>query len=404
MISLPRLRVKLRDLIRRARRGDRDAAWELRQLIRDDDEIWNEVLETLDSAVGEPDDKEREAFWADLREADSIVYSNPADGEAFLADLRERMWRFGSCERVQVLGIDAARCRALGKHADAETLLDQARELAVTCRLQHEDAKPCLLDVDRRHSILLTTQGRHEDALAEAQSTLDGYRKLGGPGHDLHGQGMAKALFARAFVRFHMGAAAGASADFAECLAMVPPDVDDLHESIRHNLAWSLFRTDAAGKKEADKLLSKVRRSFSHRPMSVPRAHFDWLDSMLTWEVRRRNRHRARNKLHETQEAFFSPLRTPDQFVAATSDLLLVYFPDRDEMRKVLEKAKRMGKGFITDPEQWRRLCELEKLVDAGIWTPHDDLESAVRGLRESVSGVPGIIPSLIRSQGADRF
>jgi hypothetical protein len=64
-------------------------------------------------------------------------------------------------------------------------------------------------------------------------------------------------------------------------------------------------------------------------------------------------------------------------------------------MRKVLEKAKRMGEGFITDPEQWRRLCELEKLVGAGPWTPHDDLESAVRGLRDSVSGV---IPSLIRT------
>jgi hypothetical protein len=61
-----------------------------------------------------------------------------------------------------------------------------------------------------------------------------------------------------------------------------------------------------------------------------------------------------------------------------------------------------MGEGFITDPEQWRRLCELEKLVDAGIWTPHDDLESAVRGLRDSVSGVPGIIPSLIRTASSD--
>jgi len=393
--------VKLKDLIRRAR-GDRAAAKKLRQLIKDDDEIWNEALETLDSAVGEPDDKEREAFWADLRKVASIVYSNPADGEARLADLRESVWRFGSCERVQVFGIDAARCRALGKLADAESLLDQARELAVSCRLQHDDANPCLLDVDRRHSILLTTQGRLEEALTKADSTLDGYRLLGGPGHDLHGQGLASALFARAFARFHMGDAAGASAEFAECLAMVPPDVEDLHESIRHNLAWSLLKTDAAGKKQADKLLPKVRRSFSHRPMTVQRAHFDWLDSMLGWEVRRRNRHRARNKLHETQEAFFSPLRTPDQFVAATGDLLLVYFPDRDEMRKVLEKAKRMGEGFITDPEQWRRLCELEKLVDAGIWTPHDDLESAVRGLRDSVSGVPGIIPSLIRTASSD--
>ena len=136
--------------------------------------------------------------------------------------------------------------------------------------------------------------------------------------------------------------------------------------------------------------------------MSVQRAHFDWLDSMLTWEVRRRNRHRALKKLHRTQEAFYKPLRTPEHFVAATSDLLLVYFPDRDEMRKVLEKAKRIGEGFITDPEQWRRLCELEKLVDAGIWTPHDDLERAVRGLRDSVSGVPGIIPSLIRTASSD--
>jgi hypothetical protein len=393
--------VKLTDLIRRAR-GDRAAAKKLRQLIKDDDEIWNEVLETLDSAVGEPDDKEREAFWADLRKAASIVYSNPAAGEASLAELRARMWRFGSCERVQVLGIDAARCRALGKHGDAETLLEQARELAASCRVQHDDANPCLLDVDRRRSILLTTQGRREVALAEAQATLDGYRKLGGPGHDLHGQGAANALFARAFARFHMRDAAGASADFAKCLAMVPPDVEDLHDSIRHNLAWSLFRTDAAGKKEADKLLPKVRRSVSHRPMSVQRAHFDWLDSMLTWEVRRRNRHRALKKLHRTQEAFYKPLRTPEHFVAATSDLLLVYFPDRDEMRKVLEKAKRMGEGFITDPEQWRRLCELEKLVDAGIWTPHDDLERAVRGLRDSVSGVPGIIPSLIRTASSD--
>ena len=249
--------MKLTDLIRRAR-GDRAAAKKLRQLIKDDDEIWNEVLETLDSAVGEPDDKEREAFWADLRKAASIVYSNPAAGEASLAELRARMWRFGSCERVQVLGIDAARCRALGKHGDAETLLEQARELAASCRVQHDDANPCLLDVDRRRSILLTTQGRREVALAEAQATLDGYRKLGGPGHDLHGQGAANALFARAFARFHMRDAAGASADFAKCLAMVPPDVEDLHDSIRHNLAWSLFRTDAAGKKEAD---SSCRRS-----------------------------------------------------------------------------------------------------------------------------------------------
>ena len=65
-------------------------------------------------------------------------------------------------------------------------------------------------------------------------------------------------------------------------------------------------------------------------------------------------------------------------------------------MREVLEKAKRIGKGFITDPEQWRRLCELEKLVGAAVWTPHDDLKHAVREFRESLSGIPGIYPSLI--------
>jgi len=94
----------------------------------------------------------------------------------------------------------------------------------------------------------------------------------------------------------------------------------------------------------------------------------------------------------------------PDEFVAATGDLLLVYFPDRKAMREVLEKAKRVGKGFITDPEQWRRLCELEKLVGAGVWTPHHDLERAVRWLRESAAGVPGIFPSLIGTREADRL
>jgi len=203
-------------------------------------------------------------------------------------------------------------------------------------------------------------------------------------------------------IRFHMEDCAGASADFAESLAMVPPDLKDLHDSIQYNLAWSLFKTDAAGKKKADQLLTGVRRSFSQRPQTVQRAYFDWLDGMLGWEVRRRNRHRARKKLHLAQEAFFAPLRMPDQFVAATGDLLLVYFPDREKMREILEKAKRAGEGFITDPEQWRRLCALEKLVSAAVWTPHSDLERAIRRLRESVSGIPGILPSLIRAQGSD--
>ena len=384
-----------KDLIENARWGDRAAAKKLREFVKDDDEAWAEVLRELRSPRREPDDKEREAFWADLRKVASEISANPASGDASLAELRERGQRFGSCERTQVLAVDAARCRLLGRLGEAEALLEQAREFGAACRLRNDDANPCLLDVERRHSILLAAQGRLEEALAKAEAVIDGYRRLDGPGHDRFGQGLAQAFFARGAVRYVMKAAASASADFAEALALVPPELEDLHEAILYDLAWALFETGAAGKKEADKLLTRVRRSFSQRPQSTQRAHFDWLDSMLCWEVRRVNRHRAREKLHETQEAFHSPLGMPDEFVAATGDLLLLYFPDRREMRKVLEKAKRMGEGFITDPEQWRRLCELEKLVGAGPWTPHDDLESAVRGLRDSVSGV---IPSLIRT------
>jgi len=387
--------MKAKELIEDIAWGDRAAAKKLRKLVQEDDEAWAEVIRKLRLPEGEPDDEEREAFWGDLRRAAVLIHSNPTSGLAELAELRDRAWRFGSCERVQVLGVDAYRCRSLGRLDEAEALLERARDLALCCRLRRDDVNPCLLDVDRRISLLLTAQNRHEKALAKAQSTLDGYRRLGGPGHDLHGQGLAQALVARAPIRSFMGDPAAASADFAQALALVPPELEDLHESILYNLARALFETGTAGKKEADKLLTRLRRSFSQRPLAVPRARFDWLDSMLCWEVRRVNRHRAREKLHETQEAFHSPLGMPDEFVAATGDLLLLYFPDRREMRKVLEKAKRMGEGFITDPEQWRRLCELEKLVGAGPWTPHDDLESAVRGLRDSVSGV---IPSLIRT------
>ncbi|HEX9732612.1 MAG TPA: hypothetical protein VGG06_11585 [Thermoanaerobaculia bacterium] len=395
--------MKAKDLIENVAWGDRAAAEKLRELVRDDDEAWAEVLRELRSPRREPDDKEREAFWAELRRVAALIDSNPSMGKADLAELQERAWRFGSCERVQVLAVDGYRFRLLGKLEEAEIAIERAREMAAGCRLRRDrdDVNPCLLDVGRRHSLLLAAQDRREEALAEAESTIDGYRRLGGPGHDLHGQGLAQALVARGPIRSAMGDPAAASADFAEALSLVPPELEDLHDAILYDLAWALFETGAAGKKEADKLLTRLRRSFSQRPQSVQRAHFDWLDSMLGWEVRRVNRHRARKKLHETQEAFYSPLGMPDEFVAATGDLLLVYFPDRREMRRVLEKAKRMGEGFITDPEQWRRLCELEKLVSAGIWTPHDDLESAVRALRESVSGVRGIIPSLIRTTRA---
>jgi len=220
--------VKAKELIEDIVWGDRDAAKKLRELIQDDDEAWAEVLRKLRSAECEPDDKEREAFWASLRSVAAHINSNPASGDASLAELRERAWRFGSCERVQVLAIDAARCRLLGSLGEAEDLLERARELGTGCRLR-DDANPCLLDVERRHSILLAAQGRLEEGLAKAEATIAGYRRFGGPGHDRYGQGLAQALLARAPIRSFMGDAAGASADFAEALALVPPDLKDLH-------------------------------------------------------------------------------------------------------------------------------------------------------------------------------
>jgi len=58
-----------------------------------------------------------------------------------------------------------------------------------------------------------------------SQRAMDGYDALGGPGHDLDGDGWASSLIVRADARFHLGDKAGSAADFATALGRLEKEM-----------------------------------------------------------------------------------------------------------------------------------------------------------------------------------
>jgi hypothetical protein len=316
----------------------------------------------------EPED--RSAFWESLRILKRGIDSSPAaHSEEELAALEARARRLGSCETVQVLGLRSYRRRLLGDLPGAECLLSEAWALAPLCPLAVGDLNPCELDLQRRTAVLEAALGRTADAIRRAQIPVDGYERLGGAGHDLDGDGLAKALYARGDIRQFMGDFDGSAADFAVCLDRFPR-TSPLWLRVQQGLADVLLHSGPLGQLEAWKLMSRLRLSM-RRQDTVVRAHFLWTDGQLTIVL---GKQRGVDKLKESLKIFRKETM-PYHCVGVAHDLCLALYPRGREILRLLgsleplprkrgeEPKDFLGRAFVADPRLGTAFFELYSLA-----------------------------------------
>jgi tetratricopeptide (TPR) repeat protein len=348
--------------------------------------------------AGDGDSEDRQAFWSELRSVVEDLDRKPAK-VGCLDDLRARAREFGTCEAVQATGLEAYRLRRLGRNEAARGLLEQAWRLGASCPLDREGLNPCRLDVGWRLAVVLTALGLYPKALATVEESLEGYRRLGGPGHDLDGDGIAKCLSVRAKIRSFMGDHAGAAGDFAACLERLPTG-SSFFDQTQRDLAWALFQTGDEGKEDAYKYLQKHRLAYRRRELTPDRAQFDWLDGQLEFSrkgrVGRNRRKRGEKKMMRAIEGF-AEAGLPAEFEAAASDLLRALRHDRTALLEHLETLHPMAMRLIKSPEQLRRfqliLNECQGTPSPSTWSR---IERAIGELREAAGGTH-LPPCLIR-------
>jgi tetratricopeptide (TPR) repeat protein len=394
---------RIRDLADKAAKGDREAYGRLLDL--DAEGVRGAraaLLEIWDSIWGRGaaggDSEDRQAFWSELRSVKEDLNREPAK-VGCLDDLRARAREWGTCEAVQADGLEAYRLRLLEHLEAARELLEQAWRLGGACALEREGVNPCRLDVGRRLAVALTALGQYPKALATVEESLGGYQRLGGPGHDLDGDGIANCLSVRAQIRSFMGDPAGAAGDFAVCLDRRPTG-SNLFDQTRRDLAWALFETGDEGKEDAYKYLQKHRLAYRRRELTPDRAQFDWLDGELEFSrkgrVGRNRRKRGEKKMMRAIEGF-AEAGLPAEFEAAASDLLKALRHDRTALLEHLETLHPMAMRLIKSPEQLRRfqliLNECQGTPSPSTWSR---IERAIGELREAAGGTH-LPPCLIR-------
>lgn len=394
---------RIRELADRAAKGDREAYGRLLGLYAAGVpgarpalfEIWDSIW-GKDAARAEAED--RQAFWSELRSIMEDLDRKPAK-VGCLAGLRARARELGTCETVQADGLEAYRLRRLGHLEAARDLLEQAWRLGGSCPLEREGVNPCLLDVGRRLAVVLTALGLYPKALATVEESLGGYERLGDPGHDLDGDGIANCLSVRGKIQGFMGDPAGAARDFAACLERLPTG-SNVFEQTRRDLAVALSHTGDEGKEEAYKYLQKHRLVYRRRPLTPDRAQFDWLDGQLEFSrkgrVGRNRRRRGEKKMTRALKGF-AEAGLPDEFEAAASDLLKALRHDRTVLLKHLAAIHPVALKLIKSPEHLRRfqliLNECQGTPSPSTW---GRLERAINELR-MVAGGTNLLPCLIR-------
>lgn len=364
--------------------GDRDFAVELGRGLTSAAEA---EVETVRQAAADSEDPVK--FQADLVAVRDLNTSNPGSTAAHIEELEFRARRLGTCQTVQVLGLNARRLTLVDDLVGARVALEQAVAESGSCRA-------CELNTLRREALLLMHLEDHEGALRMSQRAMDGYDALGGPGHDLDGDGWASSLIVRADARFHLGDKAGSAADFATALGRFPRSSKTWRVT-HQNFASTLALTGPAGQRQVSRSLTSLRLSM-RRGVTVERASFLWLDGQIVVVVgddRRSRRDRGLDRLRTSLRLYGHPtIATPGPWLGVGSDYTRVLFPDRKAIEKFLEKemvphADRLIKADI-HREQLDELCALA----SNYRSRASRLRRAIETLREAGgAAMPCLLP-----------
>lgn len=379
------------DTLKKAASGDPDAVRKLRSWLAD---LSGDEVQRLDELLKRPAKGEDARFWADLIELKDAINSNPAPSRATLEALEERARKLGSCELVQVAGLRSYRHRLLGELDAAQQALHDAWLLAPNCRDAHEDPNlnPCVLDLYRRQGKLDGAFGRLEEGLIKVEAAIDGYRRFGGTGHDLDGDGVASSVYARAEIRFELGDFTAAAADFCNCLDLFP-NAGKVWSRVQQDLAAALSHTDREGRKRAYALLRGQRLSMRSRGHCVEKGAFLWINGQLAFSLGERN---ALKKLCDALDCFAS-LGMPHHYIGVAHDIARSKFPRGDLIKAFLDQIKPTATRLISDRRHTELFNEIYDLVSR-CPTPStgSHLDMALRRLRDLVSTEASLPPCLL--------
>lgn len=330
----------------------------------------------------------REAFWKRLK---STVKAIDADGplnESAVAELLRKASPLTKCEIVQALGTEAYLYRLKGRLDKAEATLAKALETAGTCR-------QCQLDLLRRRAELRGSQGRYSEGHDDADAAVRGYRDLGGPGHDLHGEGEANSLSVRGMHRYDLGDLHGSIADFGRVLQILAPRrTPDLFAYGVMNLAIPLRKSGPEGREQALQLIVVVRQKFRGvLNGTLPRAKLDWLEGSLKLSLKCRFRCRWVRLLQRAMEDF-ARMGMDAEAMAVMADLALVKYPNRDEIKAlfVVPEIKDLviGKRFREPLE------ELFHATKERTFRSTPRLGESIGRLRQVAEKSPGVLPCFV--------
>jgi hypothetical protein len=363
-----------REVGRRLAAGDPHVAYELRK-------------RAATAASGETTD-DPDSFQVELLMVKDLTTSGPGTTGQWIEDLEVRARRLGRCQVVQVLGLSARRLTLIGDLAAARETLGRARAEAGDCQA-------CILDTLRREALLLLHLGDKAGALTKSQGAMDGYEALGGPGHDLNGDGWASSLIARAQIRFELGDRAGAAADFAIALEHFPRPSKIwrvTHQNLSHTLTLSGPVERSLASKDLVSLRLRMRKG-----VTVERAGFLWMDGQLVISIGER-RYLGMDRLIASLRLYRHPkIATPGPWLGVASDYSRALYPQREKIARFLERevtpySDRLIKSDV-HREQLRKLyalCEARRSTPA-TWPA---LRRVIESLRAAAGdAMPCLLP-----------
>lgn len=364
-----------RELMERTKKGDREAEEALLRKLRQNRKMVTQPRCELTSKV-----------FRKLVRVQRVTENRPKRGMEQVQDLLAP--DLLPCEMAQALGILAHAHRMLKNYAAAEEALRRAWTVAGNCEI-------AVLDLHRREVLLAYVTGRPDDAFRHANAAIDGYRSLGGPGHDLDGEGLAKSYMFRGQLWYHEKHFGKAATDLGLAVSVIPPDKVVFGYAVV-DLAWALSHGGMAARQEALQHVLGARSSFRRRAASVHRARLDWLEGLLRWDLDYGQRPRAKFLLQRAQEDFIEAAM-PYETAAVTADLLRLTFPDRQKILGFLIKLKPQLDPLLAGLRDLTRgLQAVQDAAEVCGWSAERGIDRAISALREACEDSPGVIPCLL--------
>ena len=376
-------------LVDRMLADDPEATREVgRRLAAGDPHVAYELRKRAATAASSEKTEDPDSFQAELLNVADVTTSRPATTGQWIEELALRARRLGECQVVQVLGLSARRLTLIGDLTAAREALGQARAEAGDCQ-------SCILDTLRREALLLLHLGDKAGALTKSQGAMDGYEALGGPGHDLNGDGWASSLIVRAQVRFDLDDKAGSAADLATALERFPRP-SKVWEVTHQNLASTLALSGPVERSLASKDFVSLRLRM-RKGVTVERAGFLWMDGQLVISIGER-RYLGMDRLIASLRLYRHPkIATPGPWLGVASDYCRTLYPRREEIARFLDRevtpySDRLIKSEV-HREQLRKLyalCEARRSTPA-TWPA---LRRVIESLRTAAGdAMPCLLP-----------